>query len=232
MARKGLQKRGVRDEEIQKYLGIIDDRVASKRTGAQWQLYSLAKMRKQGDTTRAERLDTLVTGMIKRQKEGKPGHTWELAQLEKRPLSTIHGTRVEHFMTTDLFTVREDELIDFVAVLMGWRHIRHVLVEDEDHRLVGIVTHRSILRFLTNVQDGDEEKDQPVSAIMVRNPVSVTPETATVDAVRLMREKNIGALPVVLGANLVGIITETDFNLLAARLFEEGAEKDSTDASA
>ena len=223
IARKGLQTRGVRDEDIQRYLGIIDDRVASKRTGAQWQLVSLAAMKKSGSTTRAERLDTLVNCMIKRQKDGKPGHEWDLAQLESRPLNTIHGTRVEHFMTTDLFTVREDELIEFVAVLMGWRHIRHVLVEDEDHRLVGLVTHRSILRYLTDVQDGTEEdKDRPVSAIMVRNPVSVTPETATIDAVRLMREKNIGALPVVLGQQLVGVITETDFNLLAARLFEEG----------
>ena len=223
VARKGLQMRGVRDDDIQRYLGIIDDRVASKRTGAQWQLYSLAGMKKAGHATRAERLDTLVTGMIRRQKEGHPGHTWELAELEPRPLNTIHGTRVEHFMTTDLFTVREDELIEFVAVLMGWRHIRHVLVEDEDHRLVGLVTHRSILRYLTDVQDGnDADKDLPVSAIMVRNPVSVTPETATIDAIRLMREKNIGALPVVLGKQLVGVITETDFNLLAARLFEEG----------
>jgi CBS domain-containing protein/gamma-glutamylcysteine synthetase len=223
VARKGLQARGVRDEDIQRYLSVIDDRVASKRTGAQWQLHSLASMKKSGTTTRAERLDALVTNTIKKQMEGSPGHTWEPAVIEKRPLNTIHGTRVEHFMTTDLFTVREDELIEFVAVLMGWRHIRHVLVEDEDHRLVGIVTHRSILRFLTDVQEGDEDKDKPVSAIMVRKPISVSPETATVDAVRLMREKNIGALPVVLGRQLVGIITETDFNLLAARLFEEGA---------
>lgn len=221
-ARKGLQMRGVRDEDIQRYLSVIDDRVASKRTGAQWQLHSLASMKKEGTSTRAERLDALVNGMIRRQKEGHPGHEWEPASLEKRPLNNIHGTRVEHFMTTDLFTVREDELVEFVAVLMGWRRIRHVLVEDEDHRLVGLVTHRSILRFLTDVQEGEKDKDQPVSAIMVRNPVSVSPETATVDAVRLMRDKNIGALPVVLGRQLVGIITETDFNALAARLFEEG----------
>lgn len=223
MARKGLQQRGVRDEDIQRYLGIIDDRVASKRTGAQWQLHSLASMKKAGTSTRAERLDTLVNCMIRRQKDGRPGHEWELAQLESRPLNTIHGTRVEHFMTTDLFTVRQDELIEFVAVLMGWRHIRHVLVEDEDHRLVGLVTHRSILRFLTDTQEGEDDRDQPVSAIMVRNPISVTPETATIEAIRLMREKNVGALPVVLGKQLVGVITETDFNLLAARLFEEGA---------
>jgi CBS domain-containing protein len=95
---------------------------------------------------------------------------------------------------------------------------------------VGLVTHRSILRFLTDQQDGEKNKDQPVSAIMVRNPVSVSPETATVDAVRVMREKNIGALPVVLGRQLVGIVTETDFNLLAARLFEEGTPDTPSDS--
>jgi len=141
-------------------------------------------------------------------------------------MNTIHGTRVEHFMTTDLFTVREDELIEFVAVLMGWRHIRHVLVEDLDHRLVGLVTHRSILRYLTDRQENGEDSDVPVSQIMVKEPISVSPETATIDAVRLMREHAIGALPVVLDDQLVGIITETDFNLLAARLFEDRASED------
>ena len=47
---------------------------------------------------------------------------------------------------------------------------------------------------------------------------------ATIDAVRVMRENNIGALPVVLNGQLVGVITETDFNQLAARLFEDKAK--------
>ena len=223
VARKGLQSRGVNDDDIQRYLSIIDERVESKQTGAQWQLSSVAAMKKNSNASRAERLDALVACMIKQQKEGNPGHTWSPAEINQRPLNTIHGTRVEPFMTTDLFTVREDELIEFVAVLMGWRHIRHVLVEDESHRLVGLVTHRSILRYLTDHKDAQGDSDMPVGQIMVKDPLSVTPETATIDAVRLMRENNVGALPVVLDGQLVGIITETDFNLLAARLFEDTA---------
>ena len=46
---------------------------------------------------------------------------------------------------------------------------------------------------------------------------------ATIEAIQLMKKNSIGALPVVLNGHLVGIITETDFNLLAARLFEESA---------
>lgn len=223
IARQGLQARGVDDADIERYLGIIDERVASKLTGAQWQLSSLAAMKKKGDSSRAERLDALVSCMVKNQTEGDPGHLWPLAEIKPRSFNTIHGTRVEHFMTTDLFTVGEDELIEFVAVLMNWQHIRHVLVEDAKHSLVGLVTHRSILKSLTNQPDGAETEDNPVSTIMVRNPISVSPETATIDAIRMMREKNIGALPVVLDGHLVGIITETDFNLLAARLFEDSA---------
>ena len=51
-------------------------------------------------------------------------------------------------MTTDLFTVQADDPIEMVANLMSWERIRHVPVEDNDHRLVGLVTYRAVLRFL------------------------------------------------------------------------------------
>jgi CBS domain-containing protein/gamma-glutamylcysteine synthetase len=223
IARKGLKARKVDEEDIERYLGIIDARVKSQLTGAQWQLSSLASMRRQGSNTRADRLDSLVENMVKWQKTGLPGHEWSLAEIRPKAFNTILGTRVEHFMSTDLFTVREDELVDFVAVLMSWRHIRHVLVEDDEHRLVGLVTHRSILKALTDVPHIGHDEDLSVGDIMVRNPISVSPEMATIEAIQLMKKNNIGALPVVLNGHLVGIITETDFNLLAARLFEESA---------
>jgi len=222
LSRKGLQARGVDEADIERLLNIISERVSTVQTGAQWQLKSLATMKKKGNSSRAERLDALVASMLKNQLSQNPGHTWDLAELQPKAFNTIHGTRVEHFMTTDLFTVREDELVEFVAMLMNWQHIRHVLIEDENHRLVGLVNHRSILKTLSTRPDG-EEIDMPVSEIMVEDPISVSPETATIDAVRLMRTNNVGALPVVLNDQLVGIITETDFNLLAARLFEDSA---------
>jgi len=224
VARKGLHARKVDEEDIERYLGIIDGRVKNQLTGAQWQLSSLASMKRRGNNSRSERLDSLVESMVSLQKTGLPGHKWPLATVQPKALNTIHGTRVEHFMSTDLFTVQEDELVDFVAVLMSWRHIRHVLVEDDDHRLVGLVTHRTILKALTELSHSGNDQDISVGEIMVPNPISVSPETATIEAIRLMRENNIGALPVVLNNHLVGILTETDFNLLAARLFENNNE--------
>jgi len=225
IAKEGLRARKVDEEDIERYLGVIDGRVKTQITGAQWQLSSLASMKRAGGNTRAERLDSLVEGMVEQQKTGMPGHTWPLAVVHPKAANSIHGTRVEHFMSTDLFTVREDELVDFVAVLMSWQHIRHILVEDDEHRLVGLVTHRSILKALTDVSHLGHDEDLPVSDIMIRNPISVSPEIATIEAIRIMRENNIGALPVVLNGQLVGIITETDFNLLAARLFDDSNRK-------
>jgi predicted transcriptional regulator len=56
---------------------------------------------------------------------------------------------------------------------------------------------------------------------MKRDPATVTPETPTIEALRMMRRLGVGCLPVVQNDRLVGIITEEDFMDLAAKLLEE-----------
>ncbi|MEI6075747.1 MAG: CBS domain-containing protein [Verrucomicrobiota bacterium] len=54
----------------------------------------------------------------------------------------------------------------------------------------------------------------PVSSLLHQKNVtlwSVTPETTVFDAIRLMAEKNIGALPVLSEGRLLGIFTERDY---------------------
>jgi predicted transcriptional regulator len=128
--------------------------------------------------------------------------------------------KVEHFMTTDLFTVREDEPVDLVASLMDWKHIRHVPVEDDENRLVGIVSYRTLLHLMANGRLGHGGDPIPVSEVMKRNPIAVTPGTTTLEAIALMREHRISALPVVQDGRLVGIITERDFMNVTAQLLE------------
>lgn len=124
-------------------------------------------------------------------------------------------------MTTSLFTVHEDELVDMVAFLMDRNQIRHVLVEDDAHSLVGLVSYRSVLRLMAEGFDGSSDDTPPVRDIMERNPTSVAPETPTLDAIDLMREHKVSCLPVVNNGKLVGIVSETDFMPIAYELLGE-----------
>ncbi len=222
VAQKGLEESGIDSGDIDRYLSIIENRVKTRQTGAQWMLDSLARMKRQTES-RADRLNALVAGMVERQKQGDPVHTWSLADADETvSMRRMQGTRVEHFMTTDLFTVNEEELVELVACLMDWQKIRHVLVEDREHKLVGLVTHRNLLRYLSDhgsTRHG--EVGVPVRDIMIRKPISISPESPTADAIQLMRERRISALPVVRDEQLVGIITERDFFRIAGELLDD-----------
>ncbi len=55
---------------------------------------------------------------------------------------------------------------------------------------------------------------------MIDKPLTVTPDTSIMEAMRKMQDNQIGCLPVVKGKELVGIITEMDFLRITARLME------------
>jgi predicted transcriptional regulator len=120
-------------------------------------------------------------------------------------------------METDLFTVHAEDAIEMVVNLMIWERIRYVCVEDSDHNLIGLVTHRAVLRF---VQSGRSTLRTAISEIMRREVSTVTPETPTLDALRMMRRLQLGCLPVVDRDRLVGIVTEGDFLEIASKLLE------------
>ena len=85
-------------------------------------------------------------------------------------------------------------------------------------KLVGIVTHRDLLKLLVV---SNPENETVIRDIMKTEIMTVSPETTTLDALKLMREKNIGCLPVVENEKLVGLVTAQDFLEISARLLEE-----------
>ncbi len=218
LARRGLAAVGIDEADISRYLDTIEARVESQFTGSQWQVDSMAAMHEH--TTEAERLAAVVAGAVQRQIEGRPVHTWKPASIDEAGDLRAQYQRVGQLMTTDLFTVNQDEVVDMVACVMNWKHIRHVPVEDGERRLVGLVTHRALLRLLTDNPDVGSHPTA-VSSIMTRELVTAHPETPTIDALRQMRERRISALPVVdHDGYLVGIITERDFMGIATQLIE------------
>ena len=225
LARAGLEVH-IDQAEIDKYLGVIHDRVESRGTGADWMMRSLSEMKERG--TRSERMTALTAAIASRQMERKPCHEWALAQLEEAGGWTRNYVKVEHYMTTQLFTVQEDELLEMVAFLMERNQIRHVPVEDDQHRLVGLVSYRSILRMVSNVGSQGDKGTTPVKTIMEKNPVTVTPETSTLEAIDVMRTKRVSCLPVLKGGKLVGLVTEADFMPIAYELLEKQLTDEST----
>ncbi len=218
LARQGLRACSVDDGDIDRYMGVVEARVASGKNGARWMLDSVAKIH--GFGTKAERLSALTAATIDRQADDTPVHEWELAEIGEAGNWKHHCERVEQYMQTSLFTVQPDELIDLAASIMDWEKIRHIPVEDEHHRLVGLLSYRAILRMVADrkVHRGGEIS---VGDLMERDPVTVSPETPTLVAIELMRSHGTSCLPVVSDGKLVGIVTEHDYMRIAGQLLEE-----------
>ncbi len=221
LAERGLQKYKVDQKDIDLYLGVLRDRVATRRNGARWALESLNEMRGRG--TEDQRLRCLVSSMVKQQTTGQPISGWVLADFCEQINWRESYLKVSQFMVTDLFTVRADDIVDFVATLMDWRHVRHVPVEGDDGELVGLVSHRALLRLVAEGRLGGEHK-VTVKEIMTRDPATVSSDTTTVVAIRLMRESQVACLPVVDDGKLVGLITEHDLLVVASHLLERYLE--------
>ncbi len=224
IARNGLAAAKVDSGDIDRYLGIIEERVAAGRTGSQWLVDSLNGL--DGRGTRTERLCAVTAATYNRQRNNAPVHTWSLANMSEAGAWQKSYLRVEQYMTTDVFSVHEDEVIDLVASVMDWERVRHVPVEDDNQRLIGLISYRQLLRFLAH--DLPHGKGDPVSAkvIMQADPITVTPDTPTLEAIAVMRHAHVACLPVVDDQRLVGIVTEADFMNIAAQMLEDQLRED------
>jgi CBS domain-containing protein len=216
LARQGLANASVDRSDVDTYLGIIEERVRSRQTGARWILKSIEGMQDVAPKDISQR--RLTAAMLSYQKQGNPVHRWPLIKVSDTDDWEQGYRTVGQFMSTDLFTVQPDDLIDLAASVMDWRHVRHVPVEDEGGRLVGLVTHRGLLHLLSTRR---ELGAITVKEIMVPNPLTVSPSTPTLEGIAMMREHRVGCLPVVEGDQLVGIVTSYDFLEASARLFQE-----------
>lgn len=219
LARQGLESSNIDPNDIDRYLGIIEARVACGRTGANWMTDSLAAMDPDCTSDRKER--ALTAALIEGQHSDKLGHEWPLATCDENQVSRRESYRnVDQFMSRKLFTVRADDLVDLAACLMDWEHIKHVPVEDDAGQLVGLLTYRCLLRLLTQGKQ-NIDANLKVSDLMLHDPPTVTPSTRTIEAMRLMRTEQASALPVVDKGKLVGIITERDLIEVSVDLLEE-----------
>jgi len=127
---------------------------------------------------------------------------------------------VSMFMTRQLVTVGPQEPIAEVAALMAQKRIRRLLVVEnkpEGPALLGIITAKDILHWFPPevnpfavITSNARQASLTSGKIMQRDLLTTTPETPIENAATVMRDKKIGALPVLREKHLVGIITESD----------------------
>lgn len=219
LAREGLKSKGVDTEVINRYLDVLQERVERNQTGSLWSLRSVAAMT--GGESREFHQRAIVECMLENQLSGIPVHEWEPATMSKCSTWSKTHQIVRQFMSTDLFTLHPDDLVDLAASVMDWRHIRHVPVEDDAGSLVGLISHRDMLRMMAQGMLNRTTGHVAVKEIMKQELVTIAPDTPTIEALRIMQQKRVGCLPVVQEGRLVGLVTAYDFLSLSAEIIEK-----------
>ncbi len=142
----------------------------------------------------------------------------QVSETAAKESPTHRPLLVSDLMTTDLFTLFEDDSLELTDDLMKWKEIRHIPVINQEQKLVGLVTKTDFLKVaiskLANVDPKEERhlyRQLEVQEIMGRKLITVTPQTLAEEAAKLLTDKKIGCLPVVENGHLKGIITERDY---------------------
>ncbi|MEB2283536.1 MAG: hypothetical protein B6D46_07180 [Polyangiaceae bacterium UTPRO1] len=133
---------------------------------------------------------------------------------------------VDLWMTRNLVTIAPTITISAAARVMTQHKVRRLVVVDADHRVVGMVSAGDVARaFPPDLNPAsaivtDRSVPAPVASIMTRKVATIGSGAPIEEAARLLRDRKIGAVPVLQGTRLAGIITESD---LFRALVEMGA---------
>jgi CBS domain-containing protein/gamma-glutamylcysteine synthetase len=220
IARKGLESRNIKTSDIDKYLGIIEERVKRHTNGARWILRTFTKFKK--ETSVDESLTTLTAAIYHNQTQSKPVHEWEIPELGQFDKYDPSQLLVEEFMTKDLITVHEDDILEYALSLMDWNDLDFLPVEDSSGHLYGIITAKAIVQHLSasSMLKTENNVSAIVSSVMSKNPQTVGPATSITEVISLMQDKQLKVLPVVKNGELVGVISEENFVDMSRRLIQ------------
>lgn len=136
----------------------------------------------------------------------------------------LSHTPVRDVMTSVVRTLGRNDQLTLADDVMQAARIRHLPVLDEEGVLCGIVSQRDLFRGALARALGYGESAQKkllgtlvVKEVMTTEVVTIGPDATLGAAARAMLHHKIGALPVVDGERLLGILTESDFVALFAR---------------
>ena len=106
-------------------------------------------------------------------------------------------------MTRKVVTAKSAETLAAAATKMKAGNFRRLPVVDSG-KLVGIVSEFDLKRY------ADTLDSTRIESVMTRDPITVMPSETPEHAASLMRQHKVGALPVIHGGKVVGIVTAKD----------------------
>lgn len=125
--------------------------------------------------------------------------------------------KVKQRMTPSPITITPDTTHREAMALMDKHNIRRLPVLDTKRRLIGLVSESDLLSSspsqatsLSMYEISSLLDKLTVDKIMATPVVAVEEDCSLAGAARIMLDNRVGALPVMRGEELVGIITETD----------------------
>ncbi|MBK9943930.1 MAG: CBS domain-containing protein [Kouleothrix sp.] len=127
--------------------------------------------------------------------------------------------QVSERMSTPAITITPETSHHTALRLMQDHGMHHLPVVDRQGQLVGVVAERDLLLAVGHYLQNPIE----VAEVMVRNVVTVAPDTLLTEAAGLMVRHKIGGLPVMNAEHqVVGVITETDIFRAFVAMVESG----------
>ncbi len=202
-ARNGLKKSNVDQNDIDRLLGIIENRLEKNVTGSSWLQKNFSTLI--SNSTRAKASTDITQAYYEMQRTERPVHEWE--DLDNKTRITVKDfQKVKQIMATDIPTLQKDDLLELAINIMVWRSVRCIAVEDDQNELVGLIPTRRIIKILA---EGWHE-DMTVNEVMVKELITTNPDASISDAVELMVGNKVGCLPVISNKKLVGMLTERD----------------------
>ena len=213
IAERGLKKRQVDQVDIDKYLGIIAERIEKMQTGTDWQVHSFRNCSKK--RSKAMSLKALTQQMIRHQADNTPVGQWPILTCDATAITEEAIGKphlVEHLMSTDIFCVREEDSIELASQMMTWKKIHHLPVENYAGALVGILTDGGLSRYAAD----QTPSSLLVRDIMIRNVITGDAKDSLEKAASILTDHKLSGLPITYENKLVGILTLKD--LEAAKL--------------
>lgn len=116
---------------------------------------------------------------------------------------------VTTLMQTDLITVPRDAPFEELEKLLSRRGVHHLLVEDTDRQLLGVVSTEDLVK---REKVAPFPRGHEAQHLMTPAPLKINSETTLDEALDLFLENRIRSLPVVnLQGVAIGILTPYDF---------------------